>query len=154
MCPLYPASSPWHTQLLGDQHLLSREHEIEEKVRKKIALERVLEEKTALNERFGKLKVEMDMVELEQRDRVEDSAKYVAKALSRNITNPLHKDALKKGLDRSKITSATDTYMSEEDKLLLGQAMLDNGVQDQREKELVLKEIQARREQEKRKVQL
>lgn len=75
--------------MLEDQFLLSREKEIEEKVRRKIELERVLEEKTKLNEKFSKLKMEIDMVKEEEDDRIADSAKYVAKALSRNVVNPL-----------------------------------------------------------------
>jgi uncharacterized coiled-coil DUF342 family protein len=69
-------------------------------VRRKIELERVLEEKTKLNEKFGKLKMEIDMVNEEVKDRVEDSAKYVAKALARNVANPLQNDAVKKGMER------------------------------------------------------
>lgn len=60
---------------------MSKEKEIEEKVRRKIELERVLEQKTKLNEKFSKLKMEIDMVKAEEDDRIADSAKYVAKAL-------------------------------------------------------------------------
>lgn len=36
----------YHFKILEDQHLLSKEKEIEEKVRKKIELERILQDKT------------------------------------------------------------------------------------------------------------
>lgn len=87
-------------QVLEEQFLLSKEKEIEEKVRRKIELERVLEEKTKLNDKFSKLKMEIDMVKAEEDDRIADSAKYVAKALLRNVVNPFQSDALKKGMDR------------------------------------------------------
>lgn len=63
-------------------------------------MERILEEKKTLNDKLGKLKMEMEMIGAEEEDRIHDTKKYVEKALSRNVGNPLHNDAIKKGLDR------------------------------------------------------
>ena len=40
------------------------------------------------------------MIEAEENDRINNTKKYLDKALSRNLTNPLLNDALNKGLER------------------------------------------------------
>ncbi|KAL4510670.1 hypothetical protein ABPG72_004824 [Tetrahymena utriculariae] len=140
-------------KVLEDQFLLSKEKEIENRVRKKIELERVLEEKKKLNDKFSKVKMELDMIQNEEEDRIDNTKKYLEKALQREASNLLMNNAYKKGLERSGLQKGDD-LLSEQDKILLSKALLDTEVQDQKEKELILKEIQARREQEKRKIQL
>lgn len=44
--------------------------------------------------------MEMDMIKAEEDDRVKDTKKYLDKALQRNLSNPLHNDAIQKGLER------------------------------------------------------
>lgn len=90
--------------------------------------------------------MEIDLIQAEENDRVNDSKRHLEKALKRTLGNEEQNEAFKKGQERAGISTKTGEYLSESDKQLLGTVLLGQGVSDQKEKELVLNEIQGRRE--------
>ncbi|EGR34441.1 hypothetical protein IMG5_011370 [Ichthyophthirius multifiliis] len=116
--------------LLEEQYLKKKELEIQENVRKKIELEKILEKKKELNDQFRKTKIELDMIEQEELNRKNQMKKYIEKALKHDILN----------ID------------NEKEKQQIKDILVEQMVADQKEKENILGEIQAVRQQQKDKI--
>lgn len=102
--------------------MTSKEHEIERIVRKKIEAERLLEEKKNKDDQLEKLQRELEAIEEVKHKKDINSKKLLDHALRRVGVPP--------------------ELIPETDKVLLSDAILDDRIEAQRQKEIILQEIQ------------